>query len=320
MAGAASTDSAADAAFGAPARSGVPAGAIRVDDTRLAEWTTTEFAPPKGITAWQGGVLVTEDAGKDQQVAWLLGAAIDGYIDLDDSDPKAIVIRDKPHPVDATTGLLDVAFAGRDQIELGSYDSAFSAMWKSLSSLQKNWFRASGFADFAAERRVGIARLLGALGVVAADALILVSAYFTYAHGLPGVIGIGLGALLGGVSIALLVRSWELHVRTPAGSAMWLRVASFRRFLHESEAEHVRQAAERGVLREYTAWAVALDEVDHWRAVVSEAGLPPTTTGLSMALVAGSLASTVSATSTAPSSSGGGGVGGGGGGGGGGSW
>jgi hypothetical protein len=58
----------------------------------------------------------------------------------------------------------------------------------------------------------------------------------------------------------------------PGGSALWLRVESFRRFLAASEAHHADEAAKRGVLREYTAWAVALGELDGWsRSVAASA-------------------------------------------------
>jgi len=89
----------------------------------------------------------------------------------------------------------------------------------------------------------------------------------------------GLGAFWGaafGLGAAAVVRSWELYVRTPEGSARWLQVESFRRFLHESEAQHVEYAAERGLLRQYTAWAVALDETEAWTdAVVAAAASNP---------------------------------------------
>jgi hypothetical protein len=71
------------------------------------------------------------------------------------------------------------------------------------------------------------------------------------------------------------VRAWELRVRTPAGSGLWLwlRTESFRRFLAGSEAHHAEEAARRGHLREYTAWAVAVGEVDRWsRAVAAGRG------------------------------------------------
>ncbi|MFQ5558901.1 MAG: hypothetical protein ACE5GB_15520, partial [Acidimicrobiales bacterium] len=139
-----------------------------------------------------------------------------------------------------------------------------------------------------------------------------------------------LGGLLFGAGASALVRSWELHVRTPQGSARWLQVESFRRFLHESETRHVEYAAEMGVLRQYTAWAVALDETDSWTAAITAtaAARPQLATvhsrDLAFAAAAPGLARAARVAATPPASSGGGGAGGfsggGGGGGGGGSW
>lgn len=325
MAGAASTGDAAGVAFGSGGDplAAAPAGAMRVDDAKLAEWATTEFAPPNGIAAWQGGVLAAEGPRPEHRVAWLLGAAVDGYIDLDDRDPKAASITPLPHHNDATTGLLAVAFSGRDKVELGKYDSHFSSLWASLPSLQTGWLQTSGFADAAAEKRANRSLALGVFGIVASAALLWFSAHSASNHPAGALMGIIVGSALGGVALGAAFRGWELRVRTPAGSATWLRVESFRRFLANSEAHHVAEAATRGVLREYTAWAVALGEVDHWSKMADAAGLPPDTVGLHSAMVAPAIARSFSSTGTAPSSSGGGGggsVGGGGGGGGGGSW
>jgi uncharacterized membrane protein len=113
-------------------------------------------------------------------------------------------------------------------------------------------------------------------------------------------------------------------VRSVEGSARFLRVESFRRFLAGSEAFHAEEAAKRGMLREYTAWAVALGEVDRWTRACSSASIAPSAAGMNYVLLAPYIGSAASHASTAPSSSGGGGggggVGGGGGGGGGGSW
>jgi uncharacterized membrane protein len=133
------------------------------------------------------------------------------------------------------------------------------------------------------------------------------------------------GAAVAGLGWALIIRAWELRVRTPLGSAMWLRVESFRRFLHGSEAYHAEEAAKRGVLREYTAWAVAVGEIDRWSKAMEKSSIAPEMRVASYAYIAPSLSHSTASTSTAPSSSGGGGggggsVGGGGGGGGGGSW
>ena len=86
-----------------------------------------------------------------------------------------------------------------------------------------------------------------------------------------------------------------------------------------------------GLLRQYTAWAVALDELDHWTESVEAAAADPTSSSnfssrdMAFIALAPSFSSATRSTFTAPSSSGGGGgggggVGGGGGGGGGVSW
>lgn len=324
MAGAASTGDAAGVAFVAPGdpKADIPAGAMRVDDTKLASWATTEFAPPRGISAWQGGVVAAEQSGSDHWVAWLLGTAIDGYIDLDDRNPKSVVISPRPHDPDATTVMLSTAFSGRSSITLGKYDPPFTALWRSLPSVQNQWLRASGLTDLAAERRVTGTRVVGALVSALAVAMLIVGAMNVAGHAVLGVVGVVAGAVLAGLGFAGVLRAGELHVRTPAGSATWLRIESFRRFIATSEAHHVEEAAQRGVLREYTAWAVALGEVDHWSKMVKAASLPPDTVGLHSALIAPTISHAFASTGSPPSSSGGGGggVGGGGGGGGGGSW
>jgi uncharacterized membrane protein len=133
-----------------------------------------------------------------------------------------------------------------------------------------------------------------------------------------------IAAALAGGGFAAALRAWELRVRTPKGSGVFLRVESFRRFLHESEASHAEDAANRGLLREYTAWAMAVGEIDHWKKAVGASTVIPQSAGLNYVLLAPLLISSTSHASTAPSSSGGGGGGGGfsggGGGGGVGSW
>ena len=81
------------------------------------------------------------------------------------------------------------------------------------------------------------------------------------------------------------------------------------------------------MLGEYTAWAVALGEIDRWSNAVAAAAIPPDVAGVSYAYIGPMLMMSTMSTATAPSSSGGGvggfgggGVGGGAGGGGGGSW
>jgi hypothetical protein len=138
------------------------------------------------------------------------------------------------------------------------------------------------------------------------------------------------GGLLAGAGAAAAVRAWELRVRTMAGSGLWLRTESFRRFLAGSEAHHAEEAARRGHLREYTAWAVAVGELDRWSRAVAASSAAQADPGAARypvmvpALLSGSSEASVQPSSSGSgggwSSGGGGGVGGGAGGGGGGSW
>jgi len=82
------------------------------------------------------------------------------------------------------------------------------------------------------------------------------------------IVTLAVASCVAGAGTAGLVAGWELLVRTTAGSSMWLRVESFRRFLAESEAHHAEEAAQRGVLRDYTAWAISVGEIDRWAAAI----------------------------------------------------
>jgi uncharacterized membrane protein YgcG len=112
-----------------------------------------------------------------------------------------------------------------------------------------------------------------------------------------------------------------------AGAGLWLRTESFRRFLAASEAHHAEEAARRGYLRRYTAWAVAVGELDRWSRAVAASSVPAADPAVARyPLLGPALLHDTSRSVTEPSSGGsggggsGGGVGGGAGGGGGGSW
>jgi hypothetical protein len=216
-------------------------------------------------------------------------------------------------------------FGGRQEIELGKYDSQFAKGWALIDGQLDTWARQSDYWDTQADRRKTKVRVLGALAMVLGALLAFAGGFAANRWGREWVVLIVAGSLLGGGGFAAMIRGWELRVRTPAGSGMWLRVESFRRFLHESETFHAEEAAKRGVLREYTAWAVALGEIDRWERAVSSSAVIPEDAGLGYVHMAPILMTSTSSASTAPSSSGSGGggggsVGGGGGGGGGGSW
>jgi uncharacterized membrane protein len=106
-----------------------------------------------------------------------------------------------------------------------------------------------------------------------------------------------------------------------------LRVESFRRFLAGPQAYHLEEPAKHGMLGQYTAWAVAVGEIDTWSRVVAAtaccANDPVGRRYSNMApyLPPATRSSMVEPSSSGSSSGGGsGGSGGGEGGGGGGSW
>jgi hypothetical protein len=282
---------------------------------------TIEFAPPDGLTPPQGGVVLREQVRDEHKVAWLIQAAIDGEIDLvEEGKGEARLVRKGQ-----LSGPLATAFGGRDEVELGSYDATFASGWQQIDHQLQAWSLTSGLWDPLADRRKTEVRVVGALAMLVGGVLAFAGGFAASRWGAPWLVVVIAGALLGGGGFAALLRGWELRVRTPYGSGLWLRVESFRRFLHQSETFHAEEAAKRGVLREYTAWAVALDEIDRWERAVQGSTTIPQDAGLGYVYMAPMLIHSTTATATAPSSSGGGGggggfVGGGGGGGGGGSW
>jgi uncharacterized membrane protein YgcG len=296
-----------------------------VDVTELAGLATTDFAPPEGMRAARGGVVHAEGVTADHKVAWLLEQAIDGTLELDDSGSSMRLTRLAPGDPEAKD-VLDTAFSGRDSITLGKYDKSFASGWSELGSQLEAWSKGSGMWDPAGDRRKLRVRILGFLAMVLGVVAVGGGAALARRHDAAWLVAVGAGALLAGGGWAALLRGWELRVRTPHGSALWLRIESFRNFLRQSETYHAEQAAERGVLREYTAWAVALGEIRRWKRAVEASTIIPDTAGLHYVAMAPVLSSSTSSASTAPSSSGsgggggGGGSGGGGGGGGGGSW
>jgi hypothetical protein len=303
----------------------LPAGEMRIDESELADMATTEFAPPAELTPAQGGILLTESVRNEHKVAWLVQTAIDGAVDIEEDGDRATGLR-RTGPGDAQAQhVLDAAFGGRDHISLGKYDRQFSRGWAHLGQDLEEWRRTSGLWDHNADRRRIVVRVLGGVAFVVGELMVLGGALAANMVG-PGWLAVVLvGALVAGGGLACLVRGWELRVRTPAGSGLWLRVESFRRFLAGSEAYHAEEAARRGVLREYTAWALALGEIDRWANAVRKATNIPSDAGLAYAYMGPALLASTTSAATAPSSSGGGGfgggsVGGGAGGGGGGSW
>lgn len=313
------------AAAAAWAGGGGPTGETLLDQEELASMATTEFAPPEGLTPAHGGIVLAEEIRAEHKVAWLIDAAIHGAVELVEEDGKTVrLLRGAGSAEPMAQAFVDQAFAGRDAIELDRYDRQFATAWRGLDSSFAQWQGASGLWDPSGDRRRTAVRILGGLSTLLGLGIAAVGGALASRWGAQWLPLVVLGALAAGAGLAAAIRGWELRVRTPAGSGLWLRVESFRRFLAGSEAFHAEEAAKRGLLREYTAWAVALGEIDRWSRAVETSTNIPQQAGLGYVHMAPLLMASTSSASTAPSSSssggGGGSVGGGGGGGGGGSW
>jgi uncharacterized membrane protein YgcG len=331
-----SVGGAADAAYG-KARA---ARSRLVADKDMDELATIEFAPPDGLEPWQGTVLLRERIDDESVGTWFSGLAARGVITLarDDHHKVTLGIGDKfdtAAPPDAK--VLASLFRGRDKIELGKYDKRFAAAWRKVRWEQERAIACSGWWKRHAPH--GHARLNASRWP-----FFVMFGWWTVALS-AGAVWVMLGlvssppaALILGFAVPALaavgVYRKLLPVRSATGSAFTLRAESFRRFLEASEGRHVEWAWKQGLLREYSAWAVALGAADAWKRAMLASNVAPaelSTGPLLVHSVGGSWSSTYTDPSTAggDSSSGGGSggggssggsVGGGGGGGSSGSW
>ncbi len=330
---------AAEAAFGrlpTPAEvagSGGTAPAIEtrlVADSNLDELATIEFVPPKGIDPWQGAVLLRERIDEDVVGAWFSALVAREAITIDDSAKKPVLgVGRRRSEVDPTTsGIIDQFFHGRPQVELGSYDPQFASAWGAVRVQQTAMIRASGWwrkrppGSASGARSVLTLMLVIVLFIGFSIGATVLATVLGFANSIPVALAIGLVVPL---IVAFGVYATLLPARSATGSALALQSESFRRFLAASEGKHVEWAWQQGLLREYSAWAVALGAADAWSRALAQSNVPPQALGYSNPLIVHSVAHSFSSSHTAPSSSsgggsGGGGVGGGGGGGSSGSW
>ncbi|WP_405559653.1 DUF2207 domain-containing protein [Streptomyces canus] len=305
----------------------------RVEIERLARSVTPSATPPEELTPAQGGLLLTESVDKRHKVAWLLTAAADGHLTIQGDEKHPVLRRrnsgERMDPEDRA--VLRKMFSGRDSLTLGARDDWFRQGWGELSSYLVQWRKASGLWDTVTERHVfwrGVAVMaVTVLGFALAITGGILSGHRTVAA-MPVLL---VGAAAAGAGVAALARLWELDRRTPRGSALWLQVEAFRRYLADPgscpDELPVGERADR-----YAAWAVALGVESAWEQAIGAATSRPTAgRRFSLDLTDVLLVAVVLSAASPPSSSGGssgsggggsssGDVGGGAGGGGGGSW
>ena len=330
---------AADAAFGGLPAPGTSAAALagaptrRVTDAQLAAMATIEFVPPRGLEPWMGRALLHELVDQDTVVAW--------FSEMIAQEAMVITTDDEQHSLEpgpqrdrvsaADQKHVAQLFRKEPSIELGTYDATFAGTWRRVLEEQQDFIRDSGWWSSTTGRASSIAfGFLGALIVIGVLFAVNIVNFATEGVGLLTspwlaiVLGIALPFFVGLLAYSAMVPS-----RTATGSALALRTESFRRFLASSEGQHVQWAWDNGLLREYSAWAVALDAADAWERAIRASNIPEPQVALGGPLLVHSLAYSMAGTSTPPSSSGGssggfsgfsGGGGGGGGGGSSGSW
>lgn len=323
---------AADAAYGELPPPGFQSavGATRmVTDQQLVEMATIEFEPPRGIAPWEGAVLLNERIDGTTTPAYLSSLAGAEGIELDEVDRNLQIRPGTKYAqlAEPDRAYVDRILAIKNPYVTGTYDKDFATIWRSITPdlrgrvAGRGWWR-SGLPD----NSLTLKSLAAWFWLPA-----VLFAVFGASASLLDVFRGRLFAVLFAIFVPLLVAYFAyrrmLPSRTAAGSALALRTESFRRFLEASEARHVEWAWERGVLREYSAWAVALGEATAWSRALAGANIPEparVSTPLYIYTARSSFASTTSPPSSSDSGGGGGfsggSVGGGGGGGGGGSW
>jgi uncharacterized membrane protein YgcG len=329
---------AADAAYGdlPTPRNGDPIADVptyRVPDSRLADLATIEFVPPRGIEPWQAAALLSERVDDDTVSAWFSEMIARGAIEVTGDDTlrrgegvARLNAVDRAH--------LDRLFTSGTSIELGKYDSEFSTAWTAIRREQMQFLNEAGWWNRGAPGTSAVdwpsmgKLLIPVLFVVVISASALGAAGRSLLTAISNPILAVVFALMTTTAIAFLAYRSLLPSRSATGSALTLRSESFRRFLAASEGRHVEWAWENNVVREYSAWAVALGAADAWKRAIESSNIPHPERILNGPMLVYSSASSFRSARTPPSSSGssgggfsgGGGVGGGGGGGSSGSW
>ncbi|HEY4331667.1 MAG TPA: hypothetical protein VGM78_03820, partial [Ilumatobacteraceae bacterium] len=285
--------------------------------------------PPKGLEPWQGNVLLSERIDDTTASAWLSGMVAREAITMRKegrhlvmgTGPKAYAVS----PVEA--GILTTMMGGRLELQLGKYDSAVARAWTSIKNNEAAFIKTSGWWR---RRPPGVrgpssrARLVPILMLTLMAAIVITElsggSFFNVMRFVPVALAFG---FLAPTLTAVAMYFGLLPSRSATGSAQTLLTESFRRFLQASEGQHVEWAWKQGLLREYSAWAVALGAADAWGKALAHSDVPPQDHYLGDSMLVYTMSSSLSHSHTEPSSSGGGGgggVGGGGGGGSSGSW
>ena len=259
---------AADAAYGT---SGGPTRLVT--DRQLDSMVTTEFVPPAGIRPWQGALLLNETVDSASVSAWFSDQIALGMIQLTGESPQ--VLRAGPNLRKAdlrTRQRINSLFEFDDHMTLGKYQPNLETLWATLKADQRKFVAASGWwKKFTPRITPKISAVVAAVTTLAI-AVVVVCAWQGWLTSWP--IALAAGFAVPAVVAAVAYRPL-LAQRSAEGSALALRTESFRRFLEASEGQHVEWAWKHDLLREYSAWAVALGAAEAWGRAVASSSVPP---------------------------------------------
>ncbi|MFM7687451.1 MAG: DUF2207 family protein [Actinomycetota bacterium] len=276
-----------------------------VTDRELQGMATTEFEPPRGLRPWHGALLLNERVDNNSVSAWFSDQIAQEVISLTGEGNRTVVQGPKfAQAPQVVRERVQRMFAGGDQLTLGSYVPELGLAWRAVDAEQRAFVRESGWWKKFPPGSVASFPASYTFGFLAVLAAVAVGVWRGFLHAWPLAIGVSL------LIPTLAARSAYhrlLPVRSAKGSAVALRAESFRRFLQASEGSHVDWAWKHGLLRDYSAWAVALGAADAWgRAVAASAVPPPEVAAGTMSIWVYANAAVWNSTMTKPQPTGGG--------------
>ncbi|MFC9635016.1 DUF2207 domain-containing protein [Streptomyces mirabilis] len=299
---------------------GTPGRTRRVALDRLAASLTPSPVPRAELTPAQGGILLDERVENHHQVAWFLGAAIDGHVGIEGTDRHPTLTRRDPAdaPADPLARVVfGSIFSGRDSVTLGLRDPQFRSAWESLNRGLTQGQADSDLWDAAAARRARIGRTIGTAATLLGFVTTAVGPWLSGHRNAAGWPVLVVGLIAVGAGFALRLRSGDLRTRAPRGTSLWLRTEAFRRYLMDPSSPQHDEHPDEIRLKLYTAWAVALDVAYAGEGAIADSTAAPVHRSTLVAGFAPGFAlgriTAASTSSAAPPSSGSGGGGGGGG-------
>ncbi|MEN9645532.1 MAG: hypothetical protein RL238_2201 [Actinomycetota bacterium] len=297
--------SAVDAAFAS-----TPGATRLVTDRELASMATTEFEPPRGMRPWQGALLLHERVDTETISAWFSDQIAQGVLVLS-ADGKRLSpgeSLDEAPPV--TRKRIERLLGNEPWLELGAYDPRLHELWEDIRKVQVDAARDTGWWERGSPGSKQSANAGQWLMGIAVVAIWSFSWLVGLRHSIPVTFA---GAVLIPAAVGWFAYRPLLPRRSAAGSAAALQAESFRRFLVASEGRHVEWAWQHGLLREYSAWAVALGAASAWGRAVAASAVPPPEVALNTTpMLLYSTSAMWRSTHTVPPSTGGGSGGGGG--------